>query len=578
MLTAALPSDAPRHLVEQFDAAPDDRARFRVFLALAHHRETESWEAAKEAAVLASDVASALGDRESMVEAELLVAFYLNEQHRTIDALRQVTDAIHLAESLLPDQPGPLRRAISTRALVRACAGDYLGARADYHHVLDSAGEDVRAMLVARLNVSAMQIEVGNGKSALHHASACRELLRALGELPESHPNWASPAAIAYFASGVALNEASAACLVADHLQRQHRYEHVPTLLEQARAALAAYPEHLPDAGGSRSSAYWSGLAAIARLEGDHTRAVELARQGVDEELRTSSATADSYIELAKAYEAAGQVETARGSWQQAHALVVRARNSARSQHLLEQLARVSEVIGDLRAALAYTREALSEAANSRALLDEMTEVEATASAIDGTAELATWRDRLAMAERDASVDPLTGLLNRRGFDRAVTEAMQRPEPGRWVLALLDVDHFKSINDLHSHETGDTVLVRIADCLRAQHAPLAAHAARYGGEEFAVALEVPRDVEPEGFAVAMFEVLRADLARMTGGLLSSRPSITVSVGATTLGHEALGDALRRADEALYEAKRAGRDRVCWDGAGERRDAHRELAR
>ena len=69
----------------------------------------------------------------------------------------------------------------------------------------------------------------------------------------------------------------------------------------------------------------------------------------------------------------------------------------------------------------------------------------------------------------------------------------------------------------------------------------------------------------------MFETMRADLARSTAGLLSSRPSITVSVGATTLGREAIGDALRRADEALYQAKRTGRDRLCWNAVGERLD-------
>ena len=311
--------------MEQFHAAADDRARFRALLALAHHRETESWEFAKEAAVLASDVASSLGDRESMVEADLLIAFYLNEQHRTIDALLQVTDAIRLAESLLPEHPGPLLRAISTRALVRSCAGDYLGARADYHHVLNSAHDDVRAMLVARLNVCAMQIEVGNGKSALHHVSASHELLRVLQDVPETSPQWASPEAVAYYASGIALNEAAAACLVADHLQHHERHEVVPALIEQARSALAEYPAHLPEAGGSRSSAYWSALAAIARLEGHHARAIELATEGVDEEIRTNSASADSYIELAKAYEAAGLFETARDTWRQAHALVARA-------------------------------------------------------------------------------------------------------------------------------------------------------------------------------------------------------------------------------------------------------------
>lgn len=515
---------------------------------------------------MASELAAAIDDRELLVEAELLVAYYLNEQHRTIDALRQVTDAIHVAESLLPDHPGSLLRAISTRALVRSSAGDYLGARADYHRVLSGVGDDVRAGLVAHLNISAMQIEVGRGKSALHHVSAAQEQLRLLKELPESSPRGASPDAIAYYESALALNEADAASRAAEHLLEQQRIDLVAPLLTQARAALARIPDD--DQVGVWFAAYLGSMSEVARLEGDHVAAIDLARQSIDAAGRTNSTSAENYIHLAKAYEAAEHLDAAREAWRQAHAMVVRTRNSARTQHMLEALARVSERMGDLRAALDFTREALAESANQRALLDEMSEIDATAAALDGPGDMATWRDRLAMAERDATTDPLTGLLNRRGFNRAIETALQRPAPGRWVIALVDVDHFKAINDTHSHDTGDLVLQRIAQFLRSRPAPIGSYVGRYGGEEFAVALEVPLREDAAAFAMAMLDDARSELSVATAGMLSSRPSVTVSIGATPLDAEPLTEALRRADDALYEAKRSGRDRVCWrDGLG-----------
>ena len=88
---------------------------------------------------------------------------------------------------------------------------------------------------------------------------------------------------------------------------------------------------------------------------------------------------------------------------------------------------------------------------------------------------------RLSLAAR---TDPLTGLLNRRAFDAGLRELLARFEP---VIILFDIDHFKQINDVHGHETGDRVLIHIAEALRAE-APADTLICRHGGEEIVVAL------------------------------------------------------------------------------------------
>lgn len=160
--------------------------------------------------------------------------------------------------------------------------------------------------------------------------------------------------------------------------------------------------------------------------------------------------------------------------------------------------------------------------------------------------------------EKLAQRDALTGLHNRRAADSRLAEEIARHRRNRRPLGvlLLDIDHFKNVNDLHGHAVGDQALRAVADCLRSQ-LRASDFVARFGGEEFLLLL-------PEtGSALALHagEKLRAAIAAM---LLPTIGRLTVSIGAAELPPDVSLDAaqlVHAADLALYEAKTSGRNRV-----------------
>jgi diguanylate cyclase len=174
----------------------------------------------------------------------------------------------------------------------------------------------------------------------------------------------------------------------------------------------------------------------------------------------------------------------------------------------------------------------------------------------------------LSQATRDALTDGLTGLANRRALDAALRDAA--PLGGCEVsLLLLDIDHFKAINDNYGHQAGDEALRLIAQTIAGmvRHTDLAA---RYGGEEFAVLLPSTG----RAGALSLAEALRAGIAARRLALGGGAPvSVTVSVGAASCepGETPLAW-VARADVALYLAKQAGRDRAIFCALPGRGDA------
>jgi diguanylate cyclase (GGDEF)-like protein len=171
-----------------------------------------------------------------------------------------------------------------------------------------------------------------------------------------------------------------------------------------------------------------------------------------------------------------------------------------------------------------------------------------------------------------AATDEITGLANRRSLDEELVLEWRRAERigASLGLILADIDDFKSINDGFGHQAGDDVLRKIGQVFAARVRQVD-HAARYGGEEFAVL--VP-ETDLAGL-IRLAERLRADLAEAQIVLPDgSRISVTASFGVAAKGDVPSAEELvAAADEALYEAKRAGKNRV---GPMEIRETERTL--
>lgn len=181
-------------------------------------------------------------------------------------------------------------------------------------------------------------------------------------------------------------------------------------------------------------------------------------------------------------------------------------------------------------------------------------------------AEARRWQDLAEELQRElhavnqlVRIDSLTGLHNRRSFDehlpRELARAQRVGEP--LCLLMIDIDHFKRLNDLYGHPAGDAVLRRLGTSLSACTRP-SDHVARYGGEEFVIVLS-GIDLDQ---AVAVAERIRRQIAQLEMGPART----TVSIGVAEYDPKRDGESgveafIARADRALYVAKHSGRNRV-----------------
>lgn len=167
--------------------------------------------------------------------------------------------------------------------------------------------------------------------------------------------------------------------------------------------------------------------------------------------------------------------------------------------------------------------------------------------------------DLLKTLRSESLTDPLSGLLNRRGFETKAAALLEMCAPAKLPVALIiaDLDRFKALNDRHGHAAGDRVIAEFAARLRAA-AGSRAIAGRLGGEEFGVLLPMADPAAARLFAEAVRTVFSGEAIEG----LPREVRVTASFGiATRSGDESLAELTRRADEALYHAKRGGRDSV-----------------
>lgn len=204
------------------------------------------------------------------------------------------------------------------------------------------------------------------------------------------------------------------------------------------------------------------------------------------------------------------------------------------------------------------------------ALLQETRQMQARNRSLEtelarSTAEVTQLRVSFEQARRDSLTDPLTGLANRKRFDAALDLLVRTTVERNDTLSLLilDIDHFKRVNDTYGHQAGDAVLQMVGRALRDN---TKGHdvAARYGGEEFAVLLPFTKLEQ----AYSLGNTIRT----VIGNLVIRHPdtgtpldAVTISVGAAQYRRgESLPQFIQRADDALYAAKSGGRNRVVAD--------------
>ena len=235
------------------------------------------------------------------------------------------------------------------------------------------------------------------------------------------------------------------------------------------------------------------------------------------------------------------------------------------SRGITNSIARIVDVVqriglGDLAARVELEPKCvllpLGQGINQMAEKVAMTQDDMQRRIDEATAELNTQK---LDAEREARVDALTQLSNRRAFmEQAETEAQRAARYGTPLsLVILDLDYFKQINDIHGHDVGDLVLIELSEHLRSLMREVDL-VYRFGGEEFAILLPGTAMAE----AVQVAERVREDVERMRVSAGDRAITCTASFGVSEFQDDDSIQALFvRADQALYRAKQAGRNRV-----------------
>ena len=220
----------------------------------------------------------------------------------------------------------------------------------------------------------------------------------------------------------------------------------------------------------------------------------------------------------------------------------------------MEQAKKVEEIAPVLKEVINATRVMASETLSVR---DELRAMREKTQATE--AELVKLHKELDRVSAQARHDTLTGALNRQGLDEALNREISgvRRKETPLCVSLLDIDNFKQLNDAKGHETGDAALTHLAavarECMRPQDT-----LARYGGEEFVLLLpDTPLDKGIEAMTRLQRELTKRFFLAGNEKIL-----ITFSAGVAQLGPDEAGaDAIKRADQAMYLAKRAGKNRV-----------------
>jgi diguanylate cyclase (GGDEF)-like protein len=470
-------------------------------------------------------------------------------------------------------------------ALANACntAGQHLEALRAAVAANDAfkASDNRTGMCSALIRVGASLRSAGDHASAITTFEQAEELAREIGDelrIAQVLRNVGICCSIVgrHRQALTCLNEAQAL-----HQQQGDLTESITSRLSLYNA-LSRQAESLPGSEEARRASHrellgpWLALADEAAASG-RSRLAVMARGNYAITLHQSGRHAEAVIELQallERYQAFGMrpnVAITLNQLGRCHEALHDA--AAARDHYLQAI----EVLGpdgsldDLHDAydgLSDAEEALGDHRGALAALRKAREMEARKSDAEARSSVARRELRIELARltsqwaRQAVQDPLTGLGNRRALDRWMAEALPRVEQGEpLTLLLLDLDHFKQVNDRFGHGIGDEVLCTVARLI--QHNCRSRDlAVRYGGEEFVLALA---SVGPAD-AVEIAERLRESVRAHPWGAVHEGLAVTVSIGVAeaveTLDAVSL---LTLADRRLYAAKYAGRDQVVSKG-------------
>ncbi|MFI7368906.1 diguanylate cyclase [Actinoplanes sp. NPDC049668] len=326
--------------------------------------------------------------------------------------------------------------------------------------------------------------------------------------------------------------------------------------------------EHAAAHGVDLGPAYLDTIGAIQIENGLYAEAERTMRLCIQRCAAGESDNADDMAEyqltLARALRGLGELEPAQAALDVSRSLC-----AERELHTV--MARVHQEQAELYAArgeyaAAYAEQKAAFTANENLRVKERQSQAQTRQAIFETAEARQEAERF---REQARHDPLTGLRNRRYVDEELP-ALIAGDPDL-ALAIADLDHFKRINDTLSHDTGDQVLIQVADLLKTGLAEVAPEGfvARLGGEEFLLVLPATRLAA----AVGHLDAIRRTIGGHRWHDVTGELPVTISIGVAAAGETSppsLSATLATADRNLYAAKHAGRDRVVSGTPRERR--------
>jgi diguanylate cyclase (GGDEF)-like protein len=428
--------------------------------------------------------------------------------HRLTSARRSVTDAESVTAQLIP-------AVVLLDGLLNG--------------LLDGADSPVVHRVAARIEVASVFHDLGFWELATEHYEAADAELRSLAALPWARTAHRQRRVLAFNRIELALDWSGAHLLIPDRAAAR----------ERAGAALGSYRDEV-DAGWpvtwvAEHRAHLRLLAAIAGTE-----APESARNPVRSDFLAVIDVLDQAIRAGQAGDQAHAADLAA-------TVVDRLGSQTPGNIHMLSLHLAARHPATPAIAIRYADELSALRWNNR--IDRLAGIREAIAVEHRRREHELTRQQLLL-------DELTGLANRRGYHTYLDNVLEAGAGGGFAVLMIDVDHFKKVNDTFGHDTGDAVLVRLGEILASHVRPIDL-AARLGGDEFLVILaDVTTDVT-ERRAQALVDGVREEpWGRLAAGL-----SVSISVGVHHGGRQELPSLLTEADRHLYQAKTQGRGRL-----------------